>query len=93
MEPRAYSPTPVSATFLVAAYANTAGDLVFDASSPITDASAEINTTILGFNRVLDLAGRQAGVTVAAPYAWGEVRGNVGEDRREASGRGSAIYG
>jgi hypothetical protein len=88
MEPRAYSATPVGASFLVLAYANAAGDLLFDASSPITDASAEVSTTVLGYNHVLDVAGRQSGVTVALPYAWGEARGNVGESRAEAERSG-----
>lgn len=88
MEPRAYSTTPVGASFLVFAYANSACDLLFDASSPITDASAEVNTAVVGYNRVLDVAGRQSGVTVALPYAWGETRGNIGEGRAEAQRSG-----
>lgn len=92
LEPRSYSPAPVGTTFVVAGYNRSSGELLFDTSSPITDARARINTAVVGYSRVFDLAGRQAGVAVAVPYAWGTASGNVGDDRREVgrSGLGDA---
>lgn len=91
LEPRSYSPAPVGSTFVVAGFSHASGELLFDTSSPITDARAKINTAVAGYSRVFDLAGHQASVAVAAPYAFGTASGNVGEDdRREVSRSGLA---
>jgi len=88
LEPRAYSPSPVGSTFLVGAYSHSSGELLFDTSVPVTDARAKIETGILGVSHVFDLGGRQASIAAVAPYAWGDVSGNVGEDRRSVSRSG-----
>jgi hypothetical protein len=58
LEPRSYSPAPVGSTFVVAGFSHASGELLFDTSSPITDARAKINTAVAGYSRVFDLAGR-----------------------------------
>jgi hypothetical protein len=77
-------------TFGVVGYTNASGELLFDTSSPITDASAKINTTVVAISRTFGLAGHQTGVAVAVPYAWGEASGNVGEDRQSITRSGLA---
>ena len=40
LEPRAYSPAPVGANFVLLAYSYPAGEVLFDPSLPITDVNA-----------------------------------------------------
>lgn len=90
IEPRAYSPSPVGTNFAVLGYGATSGDVVFDSSAPFTDVEAKVDTVSAAFGRVFALGGRQASLSVAAPFQWGEASGNVGESRRsvERSGLG-----
>ena len=81
LEPRAYSAAPVGANFLVAAYVYSTGDVVTDPSLPVTDIQAHIHGFAAGYGRTFALFGRQALATVALPYAFGDVSGNVGENR------------
>jgi hypothetical protein len=90
IEPRAYSPAPVGASYLVLNYDSALGGVVFDASSAVTDVHADINISAMALGHVFDLGGHQANVTVIAPYAWGELSGNIGENRRSGSRAGLA---
>lgn len=92
LEPRAYSPSPVGATFVVAGYGHSSGAVEFDAGGPIHDAHADINLASVGVSHVFALAGHQAAVTAALPYAWGDASGNVGETNQaiHRSGLGDA---
>ena len=82
LEPRAYSPSPVGANFVVVGYGNSDGEVAFDAGAPISDANATINIATAGYSHVFNLANHQASLTVALPYAWGDASGNVGEARQ-----------
>ena len=53
--------------------------MVFDPSVPVTDVHADINAATLGAGRTFGLKGHLALATVAVPYAWGEMAGNVAE--------------
>ena len=75
LEPGAYSPAPVGFNIALASYTHSSGDLAFDASVPITEASASINQAVFGYVRTLDVAGRQASVAFALPYARGDLEG------------------
>jgi Putative MetA-pathway of phenol degradation len=90
LEPRAYSPSPVGATFLLLGYDRSTGDVGTDASSPISNVHAHINIPILGLGHTFGLLGRQALVTAALPYAWGEVTGQVGEQQGRITRSGLA---
>jgi len=79
LEPRSYSPSPVGANFIIAGYGHSEGEIVFDASAPISDASADLNVVSVGYSKVFDLGGRQASIAVGLPYFWGEATGNIGE--------------
>jgi len=81
LEPRAFSPSPVGARFLVVGYGYSTGAVLFDPSSPITDVKAEINGAALGLGTSFGLFGRSANFAITLPYAWGNVSGSVGEDR------------
>jgi hypothetical protein len=80
LEPRAYSASPLGTNFFGVVLGTSQGGVLFDPSVPITDAEASINLTSLGYGRTFGLWGRQGLVTVAVPYAWGDVKGFVGEE-------------
>ena len=77
LEPRAYSVSPVGTNIIILGYGRSAGDIAFDPSLPITDASAKINGAFAGYFRSVDFLGRSANVSVALPYTWGNLQGNV----------------
>src|SRR5262249_43905064 len=85
LEPRAYSPSPTGANFVVIGFAHSSGGVVFDPSVPVTDAHANINATFLGLGRTFGLFGRQALMTIALPYAFGDAEGKVGPQLQQAS--------
>jgi hypothetical protein len=90
LEPRAYSPSPVGANFIVAGYTYQTGDVVFDPSLPFSDVSANINGTALAYVRTFDLLGRTASAGLILPYAWGHIQGKVLEEAREVHRSGLA---
>jgi outer membrane putative beta-barrel porin/alpha-amylase len=90
MEPRAYSPSPIGTTFLVATATRSSGGVFTDPSAPITDVDATIGVLGLGVGHTFAVAGKQMLVLGALPIAWGEASGQVGEGRREVSRRGLA---
>lgn len=88
LEPRAYVPSPVGLNLVVTTLSSTRGDVVFDAGSLFSNVHAKIDVAGLGLGRVFDLGGRQASVVVVAPYATGDVTGDVGEEARAVSRTG-----
>ena len=66
------------------------GDVVLDASLPVRDVEAHINSAALGYARTFAIGGRSASATVALPYVWGNVAGEVGEELREIRRSGLA---
>ena len=90
LEPRAYSPSPVGANLVLVAYGRTSGDVVFDPSVPLTDVSAAVNGATLFYGRTFGLFGRSASAAILVPYAWGDVEGNVLEERRKVHRSGLA---
>ena len=88
LEPRAYSASPIGANFLLVGVTRSSGDVVFDPTVPITDVHADINAATLGLGRTFNLAGRQALVTAAFPYAWGDISGKVAEQAQSITRSG-----
>lgn len=88
LDPRAYSASPVGSTFVFMGFSNTSGDVVFDPSSVLSDVHANVNSATFSAGHVFDLAGRQASVALGVPYAWAQVAGNVGEERRSITRSG-----
>lgn len=82
LEPRAYSPNPTGANFVLLVYGHSSGNFVFDPSVPITDVSAKVNQSALFYGRTFGLFGRSASAAVQLPYVWGNVEGDVFEERR-----------
>jgi len=90
LEPRAYSPSPVGTTFMLIALGRSTGGVTLDPSIPLTNVSATLYSSALGVGRTFDLLGRQALVTVALPYAWGDISGEVQERKGTISRSGLA---
>lgn len=83
LEPRAYSPNPIGANFLLIGAAQSEGDVFTDASLPLSGVEARLNSAVLGYNRTFGWLTRSASVGLAVPYVAGEVSGDIGENRRE----------
>src|SRR5262252_6007400 len=49
MEPRAYSAVPIDVNFLIASYLRTTGSVSLDASLPITNVRATIDSGVLAY--------------------------------------------
>jgi hypothetical protein len=94
LEPRAYSPNPTGANFALLAYGYTWGGVLFDPSLPFSDVEARLNAGVLGYGQTFSAFQRSASVTLALPYVWGDVEGNVGEEFRAItrSGPGDARF-
>ncbi len=75
LEPGAYWPLPTGLNIVTAVNSFNWGDLAFDPSAPIDEASALINTTALAFTRAFGLAGRSANVGVVVPTIGGHLEG------------------
>src|SRR6185503_8697602 len=90
LEPRAYSPNPTGANFVLVVYGHTSGNVMFDPSVPITNVEAAINTGALFYGRTFALFGRAASAAVQLPYVWGTIDGDVFEDRRSVYRSGLA---
>ena len=73
--PAAYTPAPYGVNVLNLAAIYNSGDLAFDPSGPIEDASARIYISTLGYIRTLNVAGRSANIGVIVPYVLGHLEG------------------
>lgn len=90
LEPRAYSPSPMGTTFVVVSATRSAGGVFTDPAAPLTDVEAELGVLGLAIGHSFPLLGKSALLLGAVPIVWGEARGQIGEDRRQASRRGLA---
>lgn len=69
LEPRNFANTPVGLNFVLGGYAYTTGDVVFSASSPLTDGEVQTHSGLLAYVRSFDLGGLSAKAGVFVPYA------------------------
>ena len=90
LTPRAYLPTPEKSNAVILTYAFSDGELVFDETLPITDATGTIHTPVVSLYHAFGLFGRSANVTGSVPFAIGELRGNVAGDDKTAIRKGIA---
>ena len=84
MEAQSYSDKPPHINFLAAGYLRSEGSVLFDASAPISDVQAGIDSLSVVYGGTTTVFGRSGSFAVAAPYVWADVSGNVGD----ASGAG-----
>jgi Putative MetA-pathway of phenol degradation len=84
LAPRAYIITPIHTNAVTLAYSFSTGNLIFDGSVPITDATAKISTPILTLFHTLNFFGRSANLTASLPYGVGNFRGTVADVEAKA---------
>ena len=77
LEPRAYANLPIGLNFLVAGYAYSRGDVLFDPAVPVTNASARVNVLLLGYVRSLDFWGNSGSIGLVLPYGGISASGQV----------------
>ena len=77
LEPGAYTVSPVGINVLNVGYVFNTGDVNFDPSLPVEEASARIHTVSLSYARAMGLAGRSATLLVAFPLVDGHLEGLV----------------
>jgi hypothetical protein len=75
LEPGAYWPIPAGLNILTVVNSFNSGDLSFDPSAPISQASATINTTAFAYTKAFGLAGRSSNVGLVIPVVLGHVEG------------------
>jgi hypothetical protein len=75
LEPGAYWPIARGINVVTIADSVNWGDLAFDPSMPVEDATATINTTVVAFTRSFGLAGRSANAGVSLPITGGHLEG------------------
>ncbi len=75
LEPGAYWPLPKGLNIVTAANSINWGDLAFDPSLPIDEASATINTTAIALTRAFSVAGRSANASIMVPIVAGHLEG------------------
>jgi hypothetical protein len=92
LEPRAYSPAPVGANFLVFTHGRSRGEVLFDPSLRTSDVSSRLQVSAAAYVRTVDVFGRSGSVAFALPFIVGNLSGNVGEGRTtvDRSGFGDA---
>ncbi len=71
LAPRAYLITPVGSNAVTITSNFYSGDILFDSTSPITDASGNISLVVPTYYRALDFFGRSANLTLSVPYSVG----------------------
>ena len=75
LEPGAYWPIPKGVNIVTAIGGINWGDVAFEPSLPVEDASATIGTSALAFTRAFGLGGRSANAMVMLPLVGGHLTG------------------
>jgi hypothetical protein len=77
LTPRAYVITPIHSNAVVLSDSIFSGNLMFNGTVPITDATANVNAPILSVYHSLSFFGRSANFTASLPYGNGNFKGTV----------------
>lgn len=77
LTPRAYLITPVRSNAINLSYIFNDGELLFEGTVPITDATGRLSVPALSLYHSLSLFGRSANVTATLPYAVGNFEGTA----------------
>ena len=77
LTPRAYVISPVRSNAVSASYIFNDGELLFEGTVPITDATGRLSVPALTLYRSLSFFGRSANVTATLPYGVGNFKGTA----------------
>ena len=80
LAPRAYVIGPIHANAVILTYSFNHGDLLFNNTLPITDATATLHISIFTFYHSLSFFGRSANITASLPYGVGNFHGKFIDD-------------
>jgi hypothetical protein len=75
LAPRAYWPTPVGTRLLLTGYSLSTGDIVTDASLPVSGVDSRIHSALVGYQQTFDVMGRTASARIELPYVIGTTKG------------------
>jgi hypothetical protein len=79
LAPRAYVITPLHSNAVNLTYSFYDGNIIFDGTVPITDATARVSVSVLSLSHSLNFFGRTATFTASMPYGVGNFRGTVAD--------------
>jgi len=88
LDPRAYVWLPTSLTVLGLGYGYTYGGVVTDATLPVKDVHAALNTLSLGVAHIFNMFHKTAQVSVNLPWDWATVTGSVQESAQHITRSG-----
>jgi hypothetical protein len=88
LDPRAYANVPVNGTFFSGGFSLSHGGVVTDASLPLTDIKATVETPSIGVARSFSFFDRTAQALVALPFSWAQISGDLAEQTRETTRAG-----
>lgn len=77
LSPRAYVVAPVHSNAVTLTYSYQTGDIVFDSTIPISNASGQIDTSTATLFHTLSVFNRSSNISVSLPYSIGNFKGNV----------------
>lgn len=90
LDPRAYARVPVDFTTVVAGFSYSTGDIVTDATFPVDNVSARLQSASLGVAHSFSLFKCTSQVLVALPYVWAKATGEMGNQAQEVTRSGFA---
>src|SRR5258705_2403515 len=79
LAPRAYVISPLHSNAVNLTYSFFDGNIIFDGTTPIADARARANVSILSISHSLNFFGRTAMFSASLPYGVGNFRGSVAD--------------
>ena len=82
LAPRAYVVTPLGSNAVTLAYTYNTGELLFEGTVPIEDATGRLSVPSVAYVRSFGLFGRSANVLAAVPYGVGTFEGTLFEQER-----------
>jgi hypothetical protein len=90
LEPRAFSPAPVSVNFAALGYAYSFGNVLLDPSIPVEDGTGTVHALAGAYVRTFSFLGMSAKADAIVPFAFGDWEGKLaGQDTtRSATGFG-----
>ena len=90
LEPRAFSPVPVSVNFAGVGYGYSYGNVLLDPSIPLEDGTGKVHSLLGAYVRTFSFFGMSAKADAVVPFAFGDWEGRLaGQDTtRSATGFG-----
>ena len=90
LEPRAFSPVPVSVNFAGLGYGYSFGNILLDPSIPLEDGTGTVHTLLGAYVRTFSFFGMSAKADALVPFAFGDWEGKVSgrDSTRSATGFG-----